>query len=423
MRAEGTRPLRAFVDVRLGRQRSPEHAEGPFMAPYLRAANVKDGYLDLSDVKEMNFTPSEQELFSLRSGDVLVSEGAGSLAAVGASAVWDGSIGGVVCYQNTLLRLRPHPARASARFVGWWARHAYASGVLASAALGVNIYHLGADRVRSLPSAFPDFARQERIADFLDREAARIDNLVRSKRRLLELIQARWRTEVVDVLSHGLPADRSAAIGPSASRRLPTGWRLEPLKRRWTVIDCKHITPEFVDSGFPTVSHAEIEGGRVYPGRSDRRVKESDYVTLIDGRRPKKGDIIFTRNAAIGNAGYVDTDEEFAMGQDVCLISSGNQDQRFLTYFLNHVAVQQLGAQKLGATFDRINVAQIVDLQIVCPPSSTQRAIADHLDARRQRYETLAAHLGRQVALLEERREALITAAVTGQFDITGKTA
>lgn len=102
------------------------------MVPYLRAANVKDGYLDLSDVKEMNFTPDEQRVFSLRPGDVLVSEGAGSLAAVGASAVWDGSLAGVVCFQNTLLRLRPMSAVTSSRFLAWWARHAYASGLFAS---------------------------------------------------------------------------------------------------------------------------------------------------------------------------------------------------------------------------------------------------------------------------------------------------
>ena len=76
------------------------------MVRYLRAANVKDGSLDLSDVKEMDFNPAEQVTYALRPGDVLVTEGAGSLAAVGASAVWDGELDGIVCFQNTLLRLR-----------------------------------------------------------------------------------------------------------------------------------------------------------------------------------------------------------------------------------------------------------------------------------------------------------------------------
>lgn len=199
------------------------------------------------------------------------------------------------------------------------------------------------------------------------------------------------------------------------------GWK--PLKRHWTVIDCKHRTPEYVVEGYPIVSHAEIRDGRVYPGRSAHFVKERDYLDLIEGRRPQRGDIIYTRNAAIGNAGYVNTDEEFAMGQDVCLVTSEDQDQRFLTYFLNHVAVDQLAAQRLGATFSRINVAQIVDLQVLCPPLQEQRAIADHLDTRRRVYETLAGKVHRQVDLLAEHKQALIMAAVSGAIDFAGEAA
>lgn len=102
----------------------------------------------------------------------------------------------------------------------------------------------------------------------------------------------------------------------------------------------------------------------------------------------------------------------------MCLITSDGQDQRFLTYFLNYVAVEQLTAQRLGATFGRINVAQVVDLQILCPPSEDQHAIADHLDARRGTYDTVAVRLHRQIELLAEHRQALVTAAITGQIDV-----
>jgi type I restriction enzyme, S subunit len=396
--------------------RSPEQAEGPFMVRYLRAANVKDGYVDLSDVKEMNFTPAEQDIFSLRKGDVLVSEGAGSLAAVGASAVWDGPLEEVVCFQNTLLRLSPLPERASPRFLAWWARHAYGSGLLASAAIGVNIYHLSADRVRSLPVSFPGVPEQERIADFLDRETTRIDALVAARKRLIARLRERWRSEVAEAVTGVRHSGQIALTDSTWFARMPADWRREPLKRRWTVLDCKHRTPEYVDEGYPLVSHGEIEDGRVHPGRSGRFVGEADYLDLIEGRSPKRGDIIYTRNAAIGNAGYVDTDEAFAMGQDVCLITSDDQDQRFLTYFLNSVAVEQLAAQRLGATFGRINVAQIVDLQILCPPAQEQRVIANHLDTRRERYEPLTRSLSDQVALLNEHRQTLITAAVGGRI-------
>ncbi|NED55274.1 hypothetical protein G3I24_30840, partial [Micromonospora aurantiaca] len=125
----------------------------------MRAANVKDGVLDLTDVKSMNFTPQEQAIFSLRPGDVLVTEGSGSLTAVGASAVWQGEVDGTVCFQNTLLRLRPR-AGTDPRFLAWWARSAFGSGVFASVATGANIYHVSAQRVRALPCDLPPLDEQ-----------------------------------------------------------------------------------------------------------------------------------------------------------------------------------------------------------------------------------------------------------------------
>jgi restriction endonuclease S subunit len=185
------RPLRAYVDVQLGRQRSPQHEQGPHMVQYLRAANVKDGVLDLADVKSMNFTPQEQRIFSLTPDDVLVSEGAGSLSAVGTAAVWNEELPGVVCFQNTLLRLRPHDDRVSPQFLMWWARHAYGSGLLAAEASGVNIYHLSADRVRSIPVQFPPLRIQQAIAEFLDEEA-----------RLMEVLKARIEAQIQLLQEH-----------------------------------------------------------------------------------------------------------------------------------------------------------------------------------------------------------------------------
>jgi type I restriction enzyme S subunit len=75
---DGSAPkVRAYeaFSITMGRQRSPERATGPHMTSYLRSANVGYGTLDLSDVLEMDFTPSERKDFELRYGDVLVSEG------------------------------------------------------------------------------------------------------------------------------------------------------------------------------------------------------------------------------------------------------------------------------------------------------------------------------------------------------------
>lgn len=76
-------------DVQLGRQRAPQHHTGEFMRPYLRAANVTWGGIDVTDVMEMNFSPQEFENYRLQRDDVLLSEASGSPSEVGKPALWN----------------------------------------------------------------------------------------------------------------------------------------------------------------------------------------------------------------------------------------------------------------------------------------------------------------------------------------------
>lgn len=152
----------------MGRQRSPRHATGDHVIPYLRAANVKDGQLLLESLHAMNFTPEEQEKFCLRPGDVLVTEGCGSRNQIGASARWDSQLEGPIAFQNTLIRLRAIDGLSDSRFVYQWARWAYESGAFAAIATGTSIFHLGSKRVAKMPFSPLTLAQQRRVADVLD---------------------------------------------------------------------------------------------------------------------------------------------------------------------------------------------------------------------------------------------------------------
>jgi len=389
----------------------PGEYEEPDWARYVRTTDIA-GPHHLRDDVFKSLPPSIANKAPLLRGDlVMVAAG----ATIGKSYLHASDQ--PACFAGYLVRFRPR-RDVDPRFVAYWAESAPYWQQIDSQHVKATIENFSAARYRNLVLDVPPYEEQQRIADFLDRETARLDGLLKAKRHLLGFLEDRWHNEVIECVTHGLSNEPLVPVESPWFARLPSTWKLEPLKRRWSVIDCKHQTPVYVDQGYPLVSHGEIEDGRVHPGRSGRFVKEVDYLNLIEGRRPKRGDIVYTRNAAIGNAGYIDTDEDFAMGQDVCLIISDGQDQRFLTYFLNYVAVEQLAAQRLGATFGRINVAQVVDLQILCPPSEDQHAIADHLDERRGTYEAVAARLQRQIELLAEHRQGLVTAAITGQIDV-----
>ncbi len=156
------------VEITMGRQRSPQHATGRHMRPYLRAANVKDGRLVLDDVLHMNFTPKEQERYGLSAGDVLVTEGCGSLEQLGASAMWRDERAGTICFQNTLLRLRARDGVTDPSYVHHLARYAHRAAWWASLASGTNIFHIGSNRAKKMPAPLPPLEEQRATAALLD---------------------------------------------------------------------------------------------------------------------------------------------------------------------------------------------------------------------------------------------------------------
>lgn len=85
------RAVRETGEVQLGRQRAPKYQTGAHTRPYLRVANVFDGYFDYSDVLEMDFDERDFETFKLEQGDILLNEGQ-SRELVGRCAIYDGAI-------------------------------------------------------------------------------------------------------------------------------------------------------------------------------------------------------------------------------------------------------------------------------------------------------------------------------------------
>lgn len=272
---------------------------------------------------------------------------------------------------------------------------------LQSLGQGSTFLELSAEDLGSFHVSHPPLTVQQAIADYLDAETARIDALIAKKRRMIDLLNERWAVSVRDTLR---------ALTPFV-----------PLKRGWRVVDCKHRTPSYQPSGYPVVSPGDVSPGRITLARSHRFVGDMDFADLTSGRRrPSRGDVVYSRNASIGIACYVDTNVPFCMGQDVCLITSELNDCLLLAYALNSLGVDQLEELKVGSTFDRVNISQILGLRVPLPPSDEQVSIASGLDERRNRHERTVGQIGSQIDLLVEKRQALITAVVTGELDIPG---
>lgn len=154
-------PISSMGSVLMGRQRSPIHATGDHMMSYLRVANVGDNKLRLEDVKQMNFTPEEQERYDVRGGDILVSEGQ-SRELVGQSVLIP-DLPERMCFQNTLIRFRADHSIVRPEYAQALFRACLHAGIFASiAAQTTSIAHLGVQRFAQLQVRVPSLHEQDK---------------------------------------------------------------------------------------------------------------------------------------------------------------------------------------------------------------------------------------------------------------------
>jgi type I restriction enzyme S subunit len=161
-------------EVQLGRQRSPKKRSKDYPTKYIRAANITETGIDLTDVLDMEFDPQERERYLLRHGDIVLSEASGSPTQVGKPAIWRDELPGC-CFQNTVIRLRPLGLPSEFPLVVF--KDCYWNGTFAKVAGGVGINHLGADKFSSVPVPVPPLVEQRRIVAEVERRLSVIDEL------------------------------------------------------------------------------------------------------------------------------------------------------------------------------------------------------------------------------------------------------
>ncbi|MEN3762416.1 restriction endonuclease subunit S [Aeromonas veronii] len=161
---------------------------------------------------------------------------------------------------------------------------------------------------------------------------------------------------------------------------VPKGWSKESLSGVTVVIDCKHRTPTYVESGIPLISPGTIKWGALDLISPVKRVSDDEYESLMDHCTVDIGDLVMSRNQSIGIVSYVESNEPFVLGQDTVLIKPIKADGKFVFYKLQSEVVQRSIIQLAGgSTFSRINLADIRKLKLNLPPLPEQKKIAKTL--------------------------------------------
>jgi len=159
--------------VQLGRQRSPDKMGKANPTPYIRAANITEGGVDLSDVHEMDFSETEKETFALKVGDVLLTEASGSPEHVGRPAIWK-QVEGLYCFQNTVIRFTPEGIGSEYAFYLFLAMQKL--GIFSKLSGGVGINHLSAGKFSKLPVPLPPVAEQLALVETISESFSRCND-------------------------------------------------------------------------------------------------------------------------------------------------------------------------------------------------------------------------------------------------------
>ena len=161
-------------EVCLGRQRSPKNVSKDYPTKYLRAANITETGIDLTDVLEMEFSPKERTKYYLQYNDIILSEASGSAKQVGKPGLWKCQIQDC-CIQNTVIR---HRVKAdNPEYVYWYYKYLYISGFFSNIVGGVGINHLGAKNFAEIRINLAPVSDQEGIVSDIESRLSVCDKI------------------------------------------------------------------------------------------------------------------------------------------------------------------------------------------------------------------------------------------------------
>jgi len=275
--------------------------------------------------------------------------------------------------------------------------------------------------------ALPELEVQRQIANYLDRETARIDSLVAEKERMLALLEEKRAALISRAVTRGL--------NPNASLK-PSGldW-LGDIPEHWDVRRLKFVVGVLNQGSSPVAANSPAGPGElgilklsaVSKGRFKREenkaLKESDEDE--EALSLRKGDVLITRGNTpelVADVACVPNDEPNLLLPDLIYRLRVRVDQvmpEFLTYFLTtQTARVQIRRDARGSSGSMVKVSQghVLDWQMPLPPMPEQLEIVDSIHAEEGKSQAINEHLFQSVSLLTERRAALITAAVTDKI-------
>lgn len=287
------------------------------------------------------------------------------------------------------------------------------------------------DFVRNFSIAWPPEEEQRDLASFLDYEAGKIDALIEEQRRLIELLKEKRQAVISRAVTKGLDPDVPMKdSGVEWLGEVPVHWDVVKLKYLITSFEqgwspqCENIPRSSADE-WAVLKVGCVNHGRFSP---EENKKLPDYLDPDPGLSVRAGDVLISRantRELVGSAAVVCEDHPGLMISDKIfrLKPGSSSDPGWLGFYLGSDQVRpEIEVEATGASSSMLNIGQSVikEMSVPLPPRKEQMEILAWLTGALRVLEELQAEVEEALALLAERRAALISAAVTGKIDVRG---
>lgn len=274
----------------------------------------------------------------------------------------------------------------------------------------------------------PDLAAQQAIADFLDCETARIDQLIEKKQRFIALLEEKRATTTaaavtgqIDLGATFPPPERHGGVTTTTAFSLDNHFRAAS-ERGWIRTPAKVVLREFDERS--QTGQEELLGLSKSTGvqrRADFAQRSSEAISYEGYKKVRAGDLISNKmqawNGMFGISPLAGiTSPDYATYEFLAEV-----EPRFIEYTLRtelYAGEFLCRSRGMGTGFLRLNPGEFLSTPLWLPDLETQKAIANFLDREIARIQAITEKTNQTIEKLRELRSTLITAAVTGQIDV-----
>lgn len=417
--ANSTLGFDCSVKARLGWKglKAEEYVDSGYI--FLATPNIKGEEIDFDDVNYITKERyDESPEIMLEEGDVLVTK--------------DGSTTGT----TALVRRLPAPAtvnssiavlrsfgRLDSSYMFYFFTSEYTQNVITRMRGGMGVPHLFQADLRKFFVVAPPLEEQTQIAKFLDYETAKIDALIDKQQQLIALLKEKRQAVISHAVTKGLNPDAPMKdSGVEWLGEVPAHWTTVCLKYFSRVQGGYAFKSElFGQVGIPVVRIGDIGRAGQVAVKGCKRVSQDSAVGL-GAFEVSPGDILMAMTGAtIGKAGRVPEGEPALLNQRVGAfrLKGSALEHEFLWHVLATDAYQEhVWLTADGGAQPNISDTGMLNYRVVLPPIDEQKEVVEFLESRLPKLDALDAAAVAQIELLQERRTALISAAVTGKIDV-----